>query len=129
MAENQADFTLTFRHLAEAAGPEGNAEPVRSRFVDPTSFDAWAEAWRARLAEEPQDAEARRSAMRAVSPAFIPRNHRVEAAIQAGLRDDFDPFEDLLRVLSRPYEDQPEAVAYTEPPEPHQRVLRTFCGT
>jgi uncharacterized protein YdiU (UPF0061 family) len=129
MAENSADFTLTFRHLAEAAGPAGNAEPVRERFIDPTSFDAWAEGWRSRLALEPQDAATRQGAMRAVNPAFIPRNHRVEAAIQAGLRDDFGPFEELLAVLSRPYEDQPDFAAYMDPPEPHQRVTRTFCGT
>jgi uncharacterized protein YdiU (UPF0061 family) len=129
MAESSADFTLTFRHLAEAAGPAGNAEPVRERFIDPTSFDAWAEGWRNRLAQEPQDAATRQAAMRAVNPAFIPRNHRVEAAIQAGLRDDFGPFEELLAVLSRPYEDQPDFAVYMDPPEPHQRVTRTFCGT
>ncbi|NNM72734.1 protein adenylyltransferase SelO [Enterovirga aerilata] len=129
MAENSADFTLTFRHLAEAAGPAGDAEPVRSRFIDPTSFDAWAEGWRARLAQEPQDAETRRAAMRAVNPAFIPRNHRVEAAIQAGLRGDFAPFEELVAVLARPYDDQPDYASYMDPPEPHQRVTRTFCGT
>ena len=129
MAENSADFTLTFRHLAEAAGPAGNAEPVRERFIDPTSFDAWAEGWRNRLAQEPQDAATRQAAMRTVNPAFIPRNHRVEAAIQAGLRDDFGPFEELLAVLSRPYEDQPDFAAYMDPAEPNQRVTRTFCGT
>ncbi len=129
MFENGADFTLTFRHLAEAAGPDGDAEPVRSRFIDPTSFDAWAETWRARLALEPAEAGTRRAAMLAANPAFIPRNHRVEAAIQAGLKDDFGPFEELQAVLSRPYEDQPEHAAYMDPPEAHQRVTRTFCGT
>jgi uncharacterized protein YdiU (UPF0061 family) len=129
MAENSADFTLTFRYLAAAAGPEANAEPARGRFIDPTSFDAWAEGWRGRLAQEDQDPRARRASMLAVNPAFIPRNHRVEAAIQAGLRDDFGPFEELLEILSRPFQDQPACAAYMEPPEPHQRVTRTFCGT
>jgi uncharacterized protein YdiU (UPF0061 family) len=68
--------------------------------------------------------------MRAVNPAFIPRNHRIEAVIQAATsRDDFAPFEELLTVLSRPYEDQPAFLHYAEPPEPDQRVLQTFCGT
>jgi uncharacterized protein YdiU (UPF0061 family) len=128
MAENSADFRLTFRHLAEAAGPAGNAEPVRERFIDPTSFDAWAEGWRNRLAQEPQNAATRQGAMRAVNPAFIPRNHRVEAAIQASLTDDCSPFEELLAVMSRPYEDQPNFAAYMDRPAPHQRVTRTFCG-
>jgi uncharacterized protein YdiU (UPF0061 family) len=129
MAENSADFTLTFRYLAEAAGPEGDAEPVRSRFIDPTSFDAWAEGWRARLAQDGQDPSARQAAMRAVNPAFIPRNHRVEAAIQAGLRDDFRPLEDLVAVLSRPYDDQPGFASYMDPPALEERVTQTFCGT
>jgi uncharacterized protein YdiU (UPF0061 family) len=68
--------------------------------------------------------------MRSVNPAFIPRNHRIEAVIEAAvIRDDFTLFEELLAVLSKPYEDQPAYAGYTEPPEPHQRVLQTFCGT
>jgi uncharacterized protein YdiU (UPF0061 family) len=68
--------------------------------------------------------------MRAVNPAFIPRNHRVEAVIQAAVQgDDFGPFEELLQVTSRPYEDQPAFAHYAEPPQPHERVTQTFCGT
>jgi uncharacterized protein YdiU (UPF0061 family) len=68
--------------------------------------------------------------MRAVNPAFIPRNHRVEEVIQAAVTsDDFAPFERLLTVLSKPYDDQGEFAGYADPPEPHQRVLKTFCGT
>ncbi|WP_119460061.1 protein adenylyltransferase SelO [Rhodospirillaceae bacterium SYSU D60014] len=130
MAENQADFTLTFRRLSDAAaGPAGD-EAVRRLFADPTAYDAWAARWRQRLADEPQDGAARQAAMRAVNPAFIPRNHRVEAVIEAAVeRDDFGPFEELLTVLSKPYEDQPAFAPYADPPEPHERVLRTFCGT
>ena len=67
--------------------------------------------------------------MQTVNPAFIPRNHRVEAVIQAAMADDYAPFEKLLTVLAKPYEDQPEMADYAEPPEPGQRVLKTFCGT
>lgn len=130
MAANKADFTLTFRRLADAAADSGADEPVRSLFVDPTAFDRWAAGWRQRLAEEPQGPAERRAAMRAVNPAFIPRNHRVEAMIQAGMeRGDFAPFDELLAVLSRPCEDQPDFARYAEPPEPGERVLQTFCGT
>ena len=67
--------------------------------------------------------------MHRVNPAFIPRNHRVEAVIQAAMqRDDFAPFEELLTVLAKPFEDQPAFAAYAEPPE-RQRVTQTFCGT
>ena len=126
--QNGADFTLTFRRLADAA--EGRDEPVRSLFIDPTTFDTWAGRWRERLSEEPEDAHTRRTAMQEVNPAFIPRNHQVEAAIVSAVqRHDFDPFEDILSVLERPYEDQPSFARYAEPPEPHERVLQTFCGT
>jgi serine/tyrosine/threonine adenylyltransferase len=129
MTENQADFTLTFRRLADAVEP-GNEEPVRSLFVDPTAFDRWAQRWRQRLPEEPRDGAAIRSAMRAVNPAYIPRNHRIEAVIAAAVeRQDFGPFEELLSVVLKPYDDQPEFARYAEPPAAHERVLQTFCGT
>jgi uncharacterized protein YdiU (UPF0061 family) len=130
MAKNEADFTLTFRYLSDAAlGPEGDRQ-IRPLFADPAAYDDWAVRWRQRISDEPETPAVRRTAMRAVNPAFIPRNHRIEAVIAAAVgRDDFVPFEELLSVLSMPYEDQPAFAAYAEPPEPHQRVLQTFCGT
>jgi uncharacterized protein YdiU (UPF0061 family) len=124
MAENTADFTLTFRALADAI--QGNAAPARAQFADTAAFDVWAEAWQARLAQEAEPARL----MRAANPAFIPRNHLVEAAIRAAEdRDDFRPFEALMAVLARPFEDQPENARYANPPKPEERVLATFCGT
>jgi uncharacterized protein YdiU (UPF0061 family) len=130
MAKNQADFTLTFRHLSDAALGPGHDRAVRQVFADPIAFDDWADRWRRRTGEEPQDPATRRTAMRAVNPAFIPRNHLIEAMIEGAVsRDDFAPFEELLTVLAKPYEDQPALARYAEAPEPHQRVLQTFCGT
>ena len=130
MAGNQADFTLTFRRLSDAAlDPGGDAE-VRRLFAEPTAYDEWAARWRQRISDEPRDPAARQAAMRSVNPAFIPRNHLIEAVIDAAVnRDDFAPFEQLLVVLSKPYQDQPTLAGYAEPPKPHQRVLQTFCGT
>jgi uncharacterized protein YdiU (UPF0061 family) len=130
MAKNHADFTLTFRHLSDAALDPADDAKVRQLFAEPADYDEWAVRWRQRTGEEPQSPAERRAAMRAVNPAFIPRNHRVEAVIQAAIaNDDFAPFEELLTVLSKPYDDQPTFASYAEPPEPHQRVLQTFCGT
>jgi serine/tyrosine/threonine adenylyltransferase len=129
MAKNHADFTLTFRSLSEAAlDPDGDGK-VRQLFADPTAYDEWASRWRQRISREPQSPAARASAMRAINPAFIPRNHRIAAVIQAAISDDFAPFEELLTVLSKPYDDQPAHSEYSKGPEPHQRVLQTFCGT
>jgi uncharacterized protein YdiU (UPF0061 family) len=130
MAKNKADFTLTFRRLSDAALDPGDDAEVRRLFADPAAFDDWALRWRQRTGDEPQDPAARKAAMRAVNPAFIPRNHRVEAVIDAAVnRDDFTLFEELLTVLSKPFEDQPALSGYADPPQPHQRVLQTFCGT
>ena len=127
MTANEADFTNTFRALAGAA--EGRDGPARDLFIDPTAFDRWAETWRTRLAAEPSCPE-RADDMRAANPAFIPRNHRVEAMIAAAVeRDDLWPLEELMAVLARPYDDQPENARYANPPELHERVTRTFCGT
>jgi uncharacterized protein YdiU (UPF0061 family) len=129
MAQNAADFSNTFRRLSDAAAGAGD-EAVRAGFADPTSYDGWSARWRQRLAQEPKSPEAIGAAMRAVNPAFIPRNHRVEAVIAAAvMRQDFAPFEELLTVLSRPFEDQPESAAYAAPPNPEERVQQTFCGT
>jgi uncharacterized protein YdiU (UPF0061 family) len=68
--------------------------------------------------------------MRMANPAFIPRNHLVEAALAAAIeRQNFQAFEELLDVVSRPYEDRPGLERYTTPARPEECVLQTFCGT
>jgi uncharacterized protein YdiU (UPF0061 family) len=130
MASNQADFTLTFRRLCDAvAGPEGD-QGVRVLFADPVAYDSWAAGWRLRLEEETVPVQARAAAMQMVSPAFIARNHVVEAVLDAAVeRQDFQPFEELLEVLSRPYEERPDLERYATPARPEEFVSQTFCGT
>jgi serine/tyrosine/threonine adenylyltransferase len=129
MAENGADFTLTFRSLCDAATSADGDEAVRGLFKDENAFDSWAKKWRTRLVEDGGDAHERRNAMRAVNPRFIPRNHRVEDAIQAAVKGDFAPFETLVAVLSRPFDDQPGFERYANRPQPEEVVHQTFCGT
>jgi uncharacterized protein YdiU (UPF0061 family) len=130
MTDNQADFTLTFRGLCNAVVKPERDGAVRDLFTDPSVYDAWAARWRQRLAFEIASPEVRRDAMRSVNPAYIPRNHNVEAALNAATdRDDFAPFEELLAVVSQPFEDQPGFARYAAPPAPSERVRQTFCGT
>ncbi len=117
MAANQADFTNTFRALIS-----GDA---RDQFTDPTAFDGWEAAWRARLAGEPE-AEA---VMRCANPAFIPRNHRVEEMIQSAVAGDYAMFDRLNTVLKHPFDDQPDHADLSRPPRPEEVVPATFCGT
>jgi uncharacterized protein YdiU (UPF0061 family) len=103
---------------------------IRGLFANAHAFDEWAARWRERIAEEGGDASDRQAAMRTANSAFIPRNHLVEEAISAAVNNgDFLPFEALLEVLARPYEDQPNFGRYAEPPRPEQVVRQTFCGT
>jgi uncharacterized protein YdiU (UPF0061 family) len=130
MHRNQADFTLTFRGLCDAAEGEAADAGVRSLFANPKGFDEWASRWRARSAREPLEPRARAEAMRQVNPAFIPRNHRIEQVIHAAVEDqDFEPFAKLSAVLSQPYRPQKGFESYADPPQPGERVLKTFCGT
>jgi serine/tyrosine/threonine adenylyltransferase len=130
MHENAADFTLTFRRLCDAAADEKADANVRALFANPAAYDSWASSWRSRLDAETVGPDARAQAMRKVNPAFIPRNHRVEQALDAAIEyGDFSLFTELLTVLSRPYEDQAGFGGYANPPHADERVFRTFCGT
>jgi uncharacterized protein YdiU (UPF0061 family) len=130
LASNGVDYTVFYRRLcAAAADPKRDAD-VAALFANPGAFHDWAEAWRRKLAKEDVTPEARASAMRLANPAFIPRNHRIEEMIDAAVRRaDFAPFETLVQVLGRPYDDQPDFAHLAEPPRPEERVRATFCGT
>jgi uncharacterized protein YdiU (UPF0061 family) len=129
MQESHADFTLTFRSLALMAGDPREEPRVSALFSTTSNIAGWLRDWRQRLTREPQTATERSTSMRAVNPAFIPRNHRVEAALSAAESGDYVPFRKLLSVLQRPYEEQPDAAEYSQPPQSSERVLQTFCGT
>lgn len=130
MAAQKADFTNTFRLLSEVAADDPASDrQVRAQFDDPEMFDEWAARWRERLAAESRTDDERREAMRALNPAYIARNHRVQQVIDAATQGDLQPLEDLLTVVGRPYEDHPELAEYTRPPKPEEVVHRTFCGT
>lgn len=130
MEASAVDFSVFFRALCSAVEDPSIDHRLAASFSDPGAFHSWAASWRARLARDGSAAPGEReSTMRSANPAFIPRNHRIEQAIVAGQRGDFAPFEALLRVLQRPYVDQPEAAHLAEPPRREERVEATFCGT
>jgi uncharacterized protein YdiU (UPF0061 family) len=125
------DWTLAFRYLADAAsGQSSSEERIRALFADATAYDLWRGQWQSRLARESAAPVERAQAMRRVNPAFIARNHRVEEALSAAVeRADYAPFETLLKILARPFDDQPEFSAFAEPAPEGQTGYRTFCGT
>jgi uncharacterized protein YdiU (UPF0061 family) len=135
MQEAEADFTLTFRRLAiEAERPGADAGPLEpfepfEPFEKSSDLQHWLQEWHSRLADDPRNGAERAADMRRENPAFIPRNHRVEAALSAATAGDLGPFKRLNEVLQHPFDDQPEAAEYAQPAQPSERVLQTFCGT
>ncbi len=127
MAETGADFTNTFRALCDAA--DGSDDGIRQELGDSAACNEWLGRWRARLARETVEPVARATEMRRANPAVIPRNHRVEEALEAAVSGDLTPLEDLSRILASPWEEHPRNLSYRYPPEPHEVVHQTFCGT
>ncbi len=130
LANQGVDYTVFFRRLCDAAADSRADAEVAILFQEPASYLAWAKAWRQRLAQENLAPVDRAAAMRRVNPAFIPRNHRVQEALHAAAeRNDYEPFESLLRVITDPYTDHPNSAHLADPPRKEERVLQTFCGT
>lgn len=126
MKEQQVDFTLAFRHLRSALG---EPEYFKALFGCQQGVTGWSERWRSQLdANEVSESDAQERMGRA-NPVIIPRNHRVEEVIQAGRRGDFDPFHKLLKAVTSPYEIREDFAEYEEPPQSHEEVQMTFCGT
>lgn len=121
MATLQADFTNTFRGLADGT--------ARAEFSDPAAYDTWAEDWQARRTREVQGAGEQACLMNATNPAVIARNHQVEAAIQAAITGDYTLFFKMNEVLATPYDLTPENAGFATPPQPDEEVRQTFCGT
>ena len=123
LAAHEVDFTLFFRHLTRVAGGEDPAT-LAALFANREHFDSWFATW---LGEA--DPDAHLSDMRTANPIRIPRNHRVEQAIQCGYGGDFAPFHRLVDGLAAPYDEQAEYADLEAPPREEEVVHRTFCGT
>lgn len=126
MGNGEADFTLVFRHLSTALESDDDATLV-SLFSTPGDITQWLKQWRALL----QDTEQQQAValMRSSNPIFIPRNHRIEQAIQAGYEGNFEPFHQLNAVLKQPWTEQPQHAEFELAPAPEEVVCATFCGT
>lgn len=123
METHQLDFTLFFRDLV-AAG-RGDESRLRERVPDAAGIDSWLEEWKKRAGSGGPDLDL----MERRNPVRIPRNHRVEQAITAAERGDYDPFHRLVDALAEPYREDERYADLEEPPAPAERVTRTFCGT
>jgi uncharacterized protein YdiU (UPF0061 family) len=127
MHSQSIDFTQLFRRLADAA--RGEPGPARALFTDRPAFDAWLERWLVRLSREDGDLPSRVDAMDRVNPVYIPRNHKVQEALDAATDGDLEPFRQILAVVERPFERRPGLEEYEGPAPDSFGPYRTFCGT
>ncbi len=123
MAEQKADFTLSFRYLSN------NEKLFTQQFEEASAISMWLKTWHVRCELEKTTSKQRQATMLTANPAFIPRNHNIEEAIGAALKGDFSPFELLLTVLNKPYQEQQKHSNLMQPPEPGEAVYYTYCGT
>ena len=118
---------MTFRALSQLGDEPGPSDlAFRSQFDTPELIDPWLSDWRARLGRDSRPAAKRQAGMSATNPAIIPRNHRIEAAIAAGLEGDFAPFHRLVDALGTPFDEPVRHPELTRPPDPGEAVRQTF---
>ncbi|AKP76562.1 protein adenylyltransferase SelO [Priestia aryabhattai] len=121
MKTYKADYTNTFRALTfNKLG--------KSDLFESEEFAQWQELWQKRLGRQKQSKAESEELMKHNNPAVIPRNHRVEAALDAAQKGDYSVMEDLLEVLSSPYE-SPDQSEYCTPSAPSNQPYQTYCGT
>jgi uncharacterized protein YdiU (UPF0061 family) len=128
MTANAVDFTLFFSHLRRLP-QAGHRIKFIELFSDATAADTWLDLWQAAKDESGITASESQTRMDAANPIYIPRNHRVEEAIAAATKGDYEPFHKLHDILHNPFDQQPGASAYEEAPQPEEIVHQTFCGT
>ncbi|MCT4544645.1 MAG: YdiU family protein [Vallitalea sp.] len=123
MKKYGADYTNTFRAL------------TLDKLEDTVLFESkefiqWNNLWKARLVRQKESKASSYQLMKNSNPAIIPRNHRVEEALEAAVKQgDYTVMEKFLDVLSSPYDYSPKQDEYSTLPPPSTCPYRTFCGT
>ncbi|QHE53992.1 YdiU family protein [Pontibacillus sp. HMF3514] len=123
MKEHEADFTNTFRALTL-----GNTSDTE--MYGKAEFTQWYKKWQERLERQDEPKSSVQQLMKSANPSVIPRNHRVEEALEAAVdKGDYSVLESLMDVLSDPYAYSPEQEEYAKSPDPSDRPYTTYCGT
>lgn len=123
MQKYNADYTNTFRALTF----EKEEDTVMFGMEE---FGKWYELWQARLGRQQQSKAVAHQLMKNSNPAVIPRNHRVEEALEAAVKyEDYSVMKRLLLILANPYAHTIEQAEYTTLPELSTCNYQTFCGT
>ncbi len=122
MHQNKADYTNTFCNLM-------NKNIMEDEIYKDKNFLNWKEKWKERLKKNNNSAEKSLKLMRSANPIVIPRNHKVEEALEAANNEDLNPLKNLLEILKKPYEDHKNIIEYQSPAKISDKKYQTFCGT
>jgi len=128
MTRGEVDFTLFFRNLTRVA-TGGDADLVINLFIDADPAQDWFDNWAAISGYKSGLSNGRIMGMKHSNPVIIPRNHRVEQAIEDANAGNSETYERLLDAVTKPYLDRPDFIEFETPPEPNEIVHQTFCGT
>lgn len=130
LQEYKPDFTNTFRLLNQAIESESHQNELIKALGNQPHSKQWVSDWLNCIKQQHVDLAAIKTKMHQVNPAYIPRNHLVENAINAFIEDNDSTLMDtLLGVLKNPFQQQENTENLQCLPSPHERVYQTFCGT
>ena len=123
MEKYKVDYTNTFRALTFDT-------IENTELFGKEDFNKWYKLWQERLTRQDESMDDSKELMKNSNPAVIPRNHRVEEALEAAVSEgDYSVMKKLLDVLSKPYSHLKEQEEYTTLPKPSTCKYRTYCGT
>ena len=114
MEVHKADYTQLFIALEKD-------ETLDEALFEQKEFKNWIHAWKLKNPVQEQ--------MKKYNPRIIPRNHWVENALETAVEGDMMPFQNLLKLLSNPYDEQSNELLYEKTPADFDASYQTFCGT
>ena len=121
MHEKKADYTNTFCHLM-------NLDPKKEKIFEDSKFIVWKKRWKERLLKNNNNQIKSKELMKKTNPLVIPRNHKIEEALEAAELNDMEPINKILEILKNPYDKQSEIIDYQYPSKSSEKY-QTFCGT
>ena len=127
MMDNEADYTITFRNLSKVL----NSEPdgFLKEFLKKDEIIAWLEDWKFALGKENHRFDTLAIKLDEINPAYIPRNHQIQDAIDLAYENDFSKILEMIEVIKQPFTERSMYDIYASAPKENQKVSRTFCGT
>ena len=117
----KADYTNTFCHLMDLI-------PKKDTLFDDNDFINWRKRWEERLSKNNNTPNKYLELMKNNNPLVIPRNHKVEEALESAEKNDFKPLTQLVEILKDPYSQKDNIFNYQIPSNSVEKY-QTFCGT